>query len=143
MPVPRAGDWPLAFSIASRSSRPCGRFPRRRDGLAEVQLLEEVIALVVDDDEGREVLDLDLPDRLHAELGIFHHLDLLDAVLGEIALRLPRRSLAGAFASRLSDFASLNNLREIALAEVQICPDNRGLVTVARIEQTDGPLGQW
>src|SRR5690348_7312007 len=48
---------------------------------AEVQLLEEVIALVVDDDEGGEVLDLDLPDRLHAELGIFLHLDLLDAVL--------------------------------------------------------------
>src|SRR6185437_8539893 len=46
--------------------------------------LEKIIALVVDDDEGREVLDLDLPDRLHAELGIFLALDFLDAVLGEL-----------------------------------------------------------
>ncbi len=37
---------------------------------------EEVVALVVDDDEGGEVLDLDLPDRLHAELGVLEHLDL-------------------------------------------------------------------
>ena len=35
---------------------------------------EEVVALVVDDDERREVLDLDLPDRLHAELGVLEHL---------------------------------------------------------------------
>src|SRR5262245_45423121 len=52
--------------------------------LAEVQLLEEVVALVVDDDEGGEILHLDAPDRLHAELGIFLDLDLLDAVLGEV-----------------------------------------------------------
>lgn len=31
---------------------------------------EEVVALVVDDDKGGEVLDLDLPDGLHAELRI-------------------------------------------------------------------------
>jgi hypothetical protein len=42
---------------------------------------EEVVALVVDDDEGRDVLDFDAPDRLHAELGIFHDLDLADEVL--------------------------------------------------------------
>src|ERR1041384_7480698 len=53
----------------------------------EIQFLEEVVALVVDDDEGREVLDLDAPDRLHAELGIFDHLDLFDAVLGEVRRR--------------------------------------------------------
>ena len=39
--------------------------------LAQIQFLEKIIALVVDDDEGGEVLDLDLPDRFHAELGIF------------------------------------------------------------------------
>src|ERR1700712_739078 len=50
----------------------------------QIQLLEEIIALVVDDDEGRKILDLDAPDRFHAEFGIFHHLDLLDAVLGEV-----------------------------------------------------------
>ena len=48
---------------------------------AQIQFLEEVIALVVDDDEGGEVLDLDPPDRFHAEFGIFQHFDLLDAVL--------------------------------------------------------------
>src|SRR6476619_5806001 len=57
--------------------------------LTEVQLLEEVVALVIDDDERREVDDFDAPDRFHAELGIFEHLDLLDAVLGEV-----RRSAA-------------------------------------------------
>src|ERR1700721_840052 len=51
---------------------------------AQIQFLEEIIALVVDHDEGGEILDLDAPDRLHAELGIFDRLDLLDAVLGEI-----------------------------------------------------------
>src|SRR3954454_1943399 len=50
---------------------------------SQVQLAEEVVALVVDDDEGGEVLDLDLPDRLHAELGVLDDLDLADAVLRE------------------------------------------------------------
>jgi hypothetical protein len=53
---------------------------------------EEVVALVVDDDEGREVLDLDLPDRLHAELGVLEHLDLLDAVLGQARRRAADRA---------------------------------------------------
>src|SRR5690606_20259545 len=39
------------------------------DGAAAGDLFEEVVALVVDHHEGGEVLDLDLPDRLHAELG--------------------------------------------------------------------------
>src|SRR5512140_68434 len=60
--------------------------------LTEVQFLEEVVALVVDHDEGREILDLDAPDRFHAELGIFHHLDLLDAVLGKVRRRSPDRA---------------------------------------------------
>src|SRR6184192_2952409 len=44
---------------------------------------KEVIALVVDDDECREVDHIDLPHRLHAELGIFEHRHALDAVLRE------------------------------------------------------------
>src|SRR5258708_10155382 len=58
----------------------------------QIQFLEEIIALVVDDDESREILDLDAPDRFHAEFGIFHHLDLLDAVLGEIGRRTADRA---------------------------------------------------
>src|SRR4029450_408651 len=46
-------------------------------------LVEEVVALVVDHHEGGEVLDLDAPDRLHAQLGVLQDLDLADAVLGQ------------------------------------------------------------
>src|SRR5262245_43189949 len=52
--------------------------------LAQAQRLEEIIALVVDDDEGRKILHLDAPDRLHAELRVLEHLDLLDAALGQV-----------------------------------------------------------
>lgn len=42
-----------------------GPLPRRlRIGPHEVG--KEVVALVIDDDKGREVLDLDLPNSLHA-----------------------------------------------------------------------------
>src|SRR5689334_11207536 len=51
------------------------------DDLPEIQLLEKVVALVVDDDKGGKIDDLDAPDRLHAEFRIFNALDLLDAVL--------------------------------------------------------------
>src|SRR4029078_3226719 len=61
------------------------------DDLPEIQLLEEVVALVVDDDEGGEIDYLDAPDRLHAEFRIFNALDLLDAMLGEICRRAPDR----------------------------------------------------
>src|SRR4029079_3587376 len=60
-----------------------------RGGSAQVQFLEEVIALVVNDDESREILDLDLPDRLHPEFGIFVHFDLLDALFGELCSAAP------------------------------------------------------
>src|ERR1700675_394679 len=49
----------------------------------QIQFLEKVVALVVDDDEGRKIHHLDAPDRFHAEFGIFQILDLLDAMLGE------------------------------------------------------------
>src|SRR5215510_2357707 len=60
--------------------------------LPQIQLLEEIVALVVDDYESRKILDLDAPDRLHAELGIFDDLDLLDAVLGEVGGRTADRA---------------------------------------------------
>ena len=58
----------------------------------EVQLLEEIVALVVDDDEGGKVQNLDPPHRLHAEFGIFEHLDLSDAVLREAGGRPANRA---------------------------------------------------
>src|SRR3954468_505763 len=59
---------------------------------SQIQLAGEVVALVVDDDEGGEVLDLDAPDRLHAELGVLDDLDLADAVLGEARRRTADRA---------------------------------------------------
>src|SRR3981081_3664446 len=58
----------------------------------DLQFAEKIVALVVGDDEGREVLDLDAPDRFHAELGILQHLDLPDAVLGQDGGRPPDRT---------------------------------------------------
>src|SRR5579863_4939182 len=52
--------------------------------LPQIQLLEEIVALVVDDNEGREIDHFDAPDRFHAELGIFERFDFLDAMLGEV-----------------------------------------------------------
>lgn len=51
--------------------------------LPGLEFLEEVVTLVVHEDEGGEVLDGDLPDGLHAELGIFDALDAVDAALRE------------------------------------------------------------
>jgi len=47
------------------------------------EVLEEVLALVVHDHKGREVLHFDAPHGLHAQLGVLQHLHLLDAVLRE------------------------------------------------------------
>ena len=67
---------------AAVRSRRVSRCDADRGGVATAtaswpaaDLLEEVVALVVDDDERREVDDLDLPHRLHAELGVLEHLD--------------------------------------------------------------------
>src|SRR3954453_405318 len=53
---------------------------------------EEVVALVVDDDEGGKTPPLDPPDRFHAELGVLQHLDLADAVLRKPCGRPPDRA---------------------------------------------------
>ena len=44
---------------------------------------EKIVALVVGDDEGREVLDFYATDRLHAEFVILYGLHALDAFLGQ------------------------------------------------------------
>src|SRR5215468_1881408 len=71
---------PMTFTLLASAMRRLTRAPR----LSQIQLLEEVIPLVIDHDEGGEILHLNTPNRLHAEFGIFDHLDLLDAVLGQI-----------------------------------------------------------
>src|SRR5690349_10966742 len=51
--------------------------------LERLQLLEEIIPLVIDDDERREIRDFDFADRFHAEFLEGDHLDLFDVRLGE------------------------------------------------------------
>ena len=46
-----------------------------------LELFEEVVALVIHEDECREVLHVDLPDGLHAQFRILNALDALDARL--------------------------------------------------------------
>ena len=48
---------------------------------SRLNLLEEVVALVVHEDECGEVFYFNLPDGFHTELGIFYTLDALDVVL--------------------------------------------------------------
>src|SRR5215831_6197079 len=81
--LPRLWVLPRLLSVAANLARNRRRVTRP-GRLPQVQLLEEVVALVVDHDEGGKILHLDAPDRLHPEFGIFHRLDLLDAVLSEI-----------------------------------------------------------
>ena len=48
---------------------------------ARFDLLEEVVALVVNEDECGEVLNLNFPNSFHAEFGIFNAFDALDVLL--------------------------------------------------------------
>ena len=48
---------------------------------ARFDLLEEVVALVVNEDECGEVLNLDFPNSFHSEFGIFNAFDALDVLL--------------------------------------------------------------
>ena len=50
-------------------------------GRPRLQFLEEVVPLVVYEDECREVLHGNLPDGFHAQFGVFHALNALDAAL--------------------------------------------------------------
>ena len=47
------------------------------------QSIEEVVALVIDEEEGGEVNNVNLPDSFHAQFRIFQTLDLLDVFLGQ------------------------------------------------------------
>ena len=46
-------------------------------------LLKEVVAFVIDEDEGGEVFHFDLPDRFHAEFGEVDHFLALDVFFGK------------------------------------------------------------
>ena len=52
-----------------------------------LELFEEVITLVINEDEGREVDNLNLPDGFHSDLRELNTLDALDGVHGEHSSR--------------------------------------------------------
>ena len=76
------------------------------------ELREEVVALVIDEDEGREVNDIDFPDGFHAEFRIFDARDGLDVVGRENG----RRSTDGSEIETAMLAASVgDDLRAVAL----------------------------
>src|ERR1700733_14730643 len=99
----------VAPSLPSPLLRPGGGY-----AMLVRQVGEKIIALVVDHDEGGEVDDVDLPHRLHAELGIFDDLDMLDAVLRQPGRRAADRAQieAAMFLAGLGDLA-----RAVALGQ--------------------------
>src|SRR5215831_14996607 len=73
----------------------------------QIQVLEEVVAFVVDDDEGGKIDHFDTPNRFHAELGIFDAFDFLDAMFRKIG----RRAANGGEIETAVLFASLPHRR--------------------------------
>ena len=57
-----------------------------------IDQVEKVVALVIDHDECGEVLNLDLPHRLHTQLGVFQDFNFGDAVLGQSSGRSTNRT---------------------------------------------------
>ena len=58
----------------------------------ESEFLEEVVTLVVNEDECREVFHMDLPDSLHSEFRVLYALDALDVVLRKDRCRTSDRA---------------------------------------------------
>src|SRR5579883_1069289 len=85
------GSRPAFRSLNFPEPAACGK-PGRDTRLSWIKLLEEVIALVVDDNEGGKILNLDFPDRFHAKLWVFQKLDSFDAVLREPCRRAADRA---------------------------------------------------
>ena len=91
-------------------------------------MLEEVVALIVHQDECREVLHLNLPDSFHTEFGIFHALNALDVVLCQDSGRTTDRAqvetailLAGiCHLLAAVTFGKHNHAAAVALEEVYI-----------------------
>lgn len=77
-------------------------------------MLEEIIALIIDEDEGGEILDFNLPDSLHSEFGILEEFDLLDRILSEYGSGATDRTEveASMFMASVSDL-----LRAVALGD--------------------------
>ncbi len=57
-----------------------------------LEIGKKIVAFVIDDDERREILDVDLADGLHTQLGEVHDLDRFDGVLGQDRRRAADRT---------------------------------------------------
>ena len=104
--------------------------------------LEEIVALVVHDDERGEILDFDLPDRFHAELGVFENLDGTNAVLRESG---GHRQLCFNFDLRLSNagnqpaFIVLLHRFAESIRERKVAPTSANLETGQPLQITAAP----
>ena len=58
----------------------------------ETDGLEEIVTLVINEDEGREINHTNLPDSLHSKFRIFDAFDALDVVLGKNGSRSSDRA---------------------------------------------------
>ena len=93
----------------------------------ESEFLEEVVTLVVNEDECREVLNLDLPDCLHTEFRVLHALDALDVVLSEDRCRTADRTEV--------ESAVLVTCVSHALCTVTLCEhDHAAAVTLEQVD---------
>src|SRR5688572_11561176 len=111
-----------------RNGTRVGRLILRRQTRA-ASVHEEVVSFVVHENEGREVLYFDFPNRFHSQLGILQHLDLLDVLLrqdrggtadtAEVkpAVLLTRiRDLSAAISFREHDHRATVRLKEVHVA---------------------------
>jgi hypothetical protein len=64
-------------------------------------LFEEVVALVVDDNESREIFDIDLPHRLHPKLRVLKDLASRTTTVGERPKRESEKGVSVNKAKRL------------------------------------------
>jgi len=67
--------------------RPRGWRSQEHDQTAassEIEFFEKIVAFIINHDEGWEVLDLNPPNRFHAEFRVVEQLDFPDAVLSKV-----------------------------------------------------------
>eukprot|EP00906_Rhabdomonas_costata_P036309 RCo050966 len=86
------GVRPDSLHLRFHSRSPLWRGACRTGGASRalfVDLFKEVVALVVDDNEGGKVNHLNAPHSLHAQFGVLQNLNLLNAVLGQPGCRAP------------------------------------------------------
>ena len=117
-----------------------------------LDLLEEVVAFIIDEDKRRKIFHFDFPDSFHPQFRIGHALEALDTLLGEHCRRAADASkveaavfmagighLLAAVAFRQHHHARAVGLQQINVRVHAACgsrPQRAGGVTVRRLGRT-------